>query len=424
MGKDFDKGSPNDANYESPKRESSEFPNEGCELSVGDKPCYAWWIFQLPYDKAGRYKKLEVGIYAKEKGWLGNGPTLYVYNWQQEEWDLVFTNKRTNGWSGWQEIDPTHGKYTHPQFDKVALLIYADGLDHIHVKYVAVQAQYADRPKAYVTADVGNKIQIGPEGRKITITVKNEGGPADYMYLTVSYSKNLKVVEKDSQERWKYYPPGSEVAGRTGKRETKYPMHEATVEHYGTGTKTYWLKFKKIDDGEGWIKYRVAMNSEGRIPNGIDPDTFSRYPTSGSEDQQGWYAVEIKVIEPSMIVVNDPLKFGKVHKGKYPQKDLEVYNFGSWGSLLDWEATPQDTWISIAPSSGTGVKRGKYDKVSVEIDTNRVSNPPGEIIFTATNIWNKPQQTVEINIEVVGPPTITCTVPTVAIVDEDVKLRA
>ena len=137
------------------------------------------------------------------------------------------------------------------------------------------------------------------ESESISFSIRNTGGAASEVYLDVSVSDNLDIEAATPSDRWSRIEIGSKIWQKEDEGEATlasgdllYEMYESA---YGTGERAYSITIKRTDRKKGWLKYRLAMKSEG-----IPQDTplkyrYVRYPSSGKTDQQGWPAVQIPV---------------------------------------------------------------------------------------------------------------------------------
>jgi subtilase family serine protease len=138
----------------------------------------------------------------------------------------------------------------------------------------------------------------------ITFSLANFGDDSSSdSYLSISVSNNLQIIEPYSSDpqpsdlKFKPYYPGDPIYHSDGKQ---YPAEYQLLDAYGHPYATrevisFTIKFKSgsTTSASEWIKYRSAM-----LPKGINFPTnvkATRDPTSGSKDQQGYYAYTIAV---------------------------------------------------------------------------------------------------------------------------------
>jgi hypothetical protein len=137
---------------------------------------------------------------------------------------------------------------------------------------------------------------------------------------------------------------------------------EITISNTGTGT----LNFE-VTATEGWIKLDSGSGTLGpgeSRPIEIDIDASELQPGSytgkvvvstdtGATEE---VSVELQVVEPPRITVNPAeLYFTAAAGGSSPSSHVLVIQIeGDITDQVVWTATTQDSWLNIAPSTGTG----------------------------------------------------------------------
>ena len=128
------------------------------------------------------------------------------------------------------------------------------------------------------------------EETEINFYVDYSGSDAGKMYLTVSMSPGISVVETNPINNWTIYPPGSWIAAKgcdTPCIQTSELIYELYDANYIGGTKAYSMTIQTTPEatGDQLIYYRLAME----VPDQVTFDPYLRVPLWGETDQQAYY---------------------------------------------------------------------------------------------------------------------------------------
>jgi Viral BACON domain len=117
-----------------------------------------------------------------------------------------------------------------------------------------------------------------------------------------------------------------------------------------------------------------------------------RINSSGADNSPQWVMITLHLDPPPPTIGFSPssLNFNAIANGANPaSKNLNVSNNGASGSTLNWSVTKSQSWLSLAPTSGTDL--GSVT-VSVDITGLIFGDYYDTIVITGTGATNNPQK--------------------------------
>ena len=196
--------------------------------------------------------------------------------------------------------------------------------------------------------------------KEFNLKVMNTGGGSSPTYTTVSTSENITFNESNSNNdhRWTYIPIGTLIYQKSDiNTPSLLSIHDmAEIEtDFPQGEQNYTFTINGTSTGNGWLKYRTAMNPSGYAP-GNNPDTFLRAPTTGDIDQQAYFAILqlIQVPELPIPYIQAYINDLSASKNEIITTELTISNTG--GELndryIDLSVSNGLHLVSIFPSDG------------------------------------------------------------------------
>ena len=311
-------------------------------MSDGAMPwddCTATWQIDIACSELGvESGTLQVGVYFLDKGVLGNGPDLHMYDWSKEKFVLIkeaIGNHDNLEWK-WFNIG---NKYISSD-ERVKIYLYADFNDETIVDTLGIQ--YEDKEsvdKSQTQVDGSKPLAKGlyqeftPQFKKLTrvklLLRPTSQSPGGTLYFYICADINPRRVV------------GSATAAiNFGLQKVVGPDRWAEIDledNYialAPGHK-YYLEIGPLTTDSNWC-YKGSSS---------DPDfCFKTYGSSSCD-----LAAKLKT-DPDD---GGTLNFGTVKKGSTsPVNLLTIKNTGDEGSVLEWEITDKPSWVILSETSG------------------------------------------------------------------------
>ena len=166
-------------------------------------------------------------------------------------------------------------------------------------------------------------------------------------------------------------------------------------------TDVNWLSASP-NSGEGPSDINIRVTAIGLSPGNYIGNIYVSSPNSVGGIQA--VAVSLRVLDPPKIQLSrNDLFFGAIQAGvKTQSQDVFISNLGA--SIMNWTATPSETWITVNPRNGT-----EDGKVVVDIDASGFPAGiyKGTITFSDPVASNSPRQlTVTLSVYSEEPSTL------------------
>lgn len=193
-------------------------------------------------------------------------------------------------------------------------------------------------------------------GEKATITViaSNQGAPADWQTLQLSFP--IGIVSKDIKigkciPECKIYPVGTRVGGAYGETQsiaTRYPFIENLLKP-SNGEKTIDMEITVEPQAVGQIQFYVKSISKSGTQ-------FYYFPDSGTRDQQSEFASvhTIDVLASEGDASSQPDKTGKVRI------------LANDGRILGHYRTVEEAIIAASPGDTISLAKGSYSGFAID----------------------------------------------------------
>lgn len=176
-----------------------------------------------------------------------------------------------------------------------------------------------------------------------------------------------------------------------------------TIENTGSGILNFHIQIPS----EGWITVSqtdgTVVNTPLSVDVRIDRD---KAPVGDQEVKLVFTALRVRqevtvrasILQPGALTVSTAaLEFGETTK----QQQLTVSNAG--GQTLDWQATPAQPWIEVAPKSG---RLAPGDEQIVTLTVDRTVQPAGVIQGSVDFISEEGSRSVSVAATVVNRPPV------------------
>ena len=143
------------------------------------------------------------------------------------------------------------------------------------------------QPLLTVIETPGN-VRVGEEAL-VRVRVQNTGGVASTSYFDISCSNNLADLDLSPIRNLTHYAIGSNIWHNSGSQivsdNVLYSYVFSNLE--ANFDQEYEIRMTAREAGTQWVKIRLAYGKD------LTHTDFARYPTSGTTDQQGFYALPI-----------------------------------------------------------------------------------------------------------------------------------
>ena len=195
----------------------------------------------------------------------------------------------------------------------------------------------------------------------ITIKYKNEGGDASTAFISPSFSSDAEVASASGDLSLDgIYKPGDWIWNSNGNQmKAKSTLVDFKGSFSSDSTKTFTIKIKPTQEGTTWFKVRAAMKRDGN---------YQRDPTSGTTDQQGWYAREYSItVERNTYTVTA--------KTTEASTKIKIGNTVMCTTQWSWWA-----WDNVCDFTTTGAQKVTAEKEGF------VSDPPEISVFGSKEI--------------------------------------
>ena len=148
--------------------------------------------------------------------------------------------------------------------------------------------------------------------------------------------------------------------------------------------------FWTAEADESWIDLGILEGSNDgqisvRIKGDLDPEKYSGAINIRSNDKNITIPVTLKVIAPARLAVSpDPLILSFLAYTTEPPAAQTMRIANSGEDVLDWQISSENSWITVAPSSGQ-LESGRSQELSVGIDTRDLESADlvGNLMITS-----------------------------------------
>jgi len=271
---------------------------------------------------------------------------------------------------------------------------------------IYVSGNYAfvsDRDKGLRVVDISNPNNLTLAGTFSTVgDVSDVKVNGDYIYLADGASGKFYILKMTQ-----VLPPSVTVTSPNGGE-----AWQAGTTHPVTWTSSKLTGNVSIDlfkAGAPVLFIGEAPASAGTfswtIPASISPAADYKIRTTGNgatDDSNAAFSITAPPLPPSITLDRNKLYFGAVEGETGQTTPAQAVKISSAGSgTLHWTATPGQTWITVAPASGTGNKT-----ISIGINPNGVSagNYTGTVDVTDPAASNSPRS-ISVTLKVVSTGT-------------------
>lgn len=140
---------------------------------------------------------------------------------------------------------------------------------------------------------------------EVTLDVVNAGGPAGISYFDVSCSNNIDNLQISPVESMSTYGIGDRIWHADGHQtDARNKLYSFVYPEFGGQTTiSYSIRFRSKEAGNQWLRMRLSLDGGG--------EDYVRFPTSGTQDQQGYAVTQVNVQatqnRPPVVDVSQPI---------------------------------------------------------------------------------------------------------------------
>jgi len=408
---------------------------------------WAAYVFDLGEDETIN-DDLHVGVYFCDWGWFGDGPSVYIYNWNTWSYDLLKSNLGDTDSLKWKWVGTfDSNRYVYGGNNEVWVKIYADADDDTILNTVAIKYTLVPKIPDLECYNVNlDWVDVTP-GSTVTgsFKVKNIGDPSSELNWHVDYwpswgtwtfnpssGTNLKpedgpvtvavtVVAPDgygqtyngevwvrNTDNWAndycILPTSLSTAPDTTPPETYIDTGPSGTINYNDVTFTWHgsddvtqpdnLVYSYILEGYtgSWSSWTSSTSKDYYdLPDGTYTFKVKAKDEAGNEDPSPAtriFTVDTPIPTPNLDC-SGSLSWTDVIPGSTVTGNFLVSNIGDSGSELNWEITDWPSWgtWTFNPSSGTGLKP-EDGSVTVQV-TVVAPNQYGETFTGQVKIVNQ-----------------------------------
>jgi len=277
---------------------------------------------------------LEVGVYFCDWGWVGDGPTVFIRDFENENWKKLGENIGNNDeykwwWSG--SISSSN-LYVNDK-DEVELRfecgIFDDTvIDMVSIKFTDNEETDQAKTEFDNMANMAGKYQsFTPQFQKLTrvkilLKADSYSGGSFFFYICSNMDPRDPITS-------------TQVSPKFGVQLVFGPERWIEVDFgdnyvYLIPGRTYYLEVGSSADNQWCYK----QSGQNRI---------YCYKTFGSETCN---------LEPTLDVSDNEINFGNVNKNQNPPEEILIKNTGDKGSVLQWEIKEASAWLDFSDDSG------------------------------------------------------------------------